>query len=387
MGEDIYGVLNTFEKLHPQYRVTSATATARDLVGDAQRLLSAIAGGVPPDLVFFDRFAIGEWASKHALEDLTPYLESQDPSDPRRIDFGQYYPWAVDEASYRPPGSTEPPRVYGVPMSADIRLLFSNLDLLRQEGIVDKNGDPKPPVTWEELRATAKRLNRYRVTGDPNSGLTRLGFAPNYGNSYLYMFAFQSGGELLSPDRLRVTMSSPPVVRALRFMTDVYDDLGGVAQANALQQSFQAGPLDPFVRGQVAMMIHGNWYLDTLGDWKPEMNFSLTPAPMPEEELAKGRRTHHVGGRLGAGHSRHGAAQEGRLRAHSVPEKLGGRLEVRGEQPRAQAQRGADVPAPHRRQPRLHRAAVSRRHRRRIRRFPSNSSRPTPRWSRCSTTR
>jgi multiple sugar transport system permease protein len=289
MGEDIYGVLDSFEKLHPEYRVTAATATARDLVGDAQRLLSAIAGGVPPDLVFFDRFAIGEWASKRALEDLTPYLQGQDPADPNRIDFTQYYPWAVDEASYRPPGSTEPTRVYGVPMSADIRLLFSNLDLLRQEGIVDAHGDPKPPTTWEELRAAAKRLNRYRVPGDMTSGLTRLGFAPNYGNSYLYMFAFQSGGSLLSADGLKVTMSSPKVVRALRFMTDVYDDLGGAAQANALQQSFQGGPLDPFIRGQVAMMIHGDWYLETLGDWKPEMSFSLTPAPMPEDELANGR--------------------------------------------------------------------------------------------------
>src|SRR5262245_34291265 len=221
-GDDIYGAVNGFEKLHPEYRVTITTSSAQDETGDAQRLLLAIAGGVPPDLVFFDRFAIGEWASKHALEDLTPYLEGQDPADPRRIDFAEYYPWAVDEASYRLPGSSDPSRVYGVSMSADIRLIFSNLDLLRQEGIVDARGEPRPPVTWEELRDAAKRLNRYRVPGNVTSGLTRLGFAPNYGNSWLYMFAFQAGGELLSPDRLRVTMDSPRVVRALRFMTDVY---------------------------------------------------------------------------------------------------------------------------------------------------------------------
>src|SRR6185295_9343288 len=179
VGDDVYGVVDRFEKLHPEYRVTTTTSSAQDETGDAQRLLLAITGGVPPDLVFFDRFAIGEWASKHALEDLTPYLEKQDSSDPNRIDLGQYYPWAVEEASYRPPGSTEPPRLYGVPMSADIRLLFSNLDLLHQEGIVDPHGNPKPPVTWDELRADAKRLNRYRVPGDMGSGLTRLGFAPN----------------------------------------------------------------------------------------------------------------------------------------------------------------------------------------------------------------
>jgi multiple sugar transport system permease protein len=37
------------------------------------------------------------------------------------------------------------------------------------------------------------------------------------------------------------------------------------------------------------MKIDGNWYLETLGDWKPDMDFAVVPAPMPEDELAKGR--------------------------------------------------------------------------------------------------
>jgi len=290
LGDDIYGAIDRFEKLHPQYHVIATTGTAQDATGDAQRLLSAVAGGVPPDVVFFDRFAIGEWASKHALEDLTPYIEAQDPADPNRIELRDYYPWAVEEASYRPPSSPEPRRLYGIPTVADARLLYVNLDLLRQEGLVDNRGGAKLPKTWDELRAYAKRLSRYRIAGRTDSGLVRLGFAPNFGDSFLYMFAFEAGGSLLSADGLRATMDSPPVVRALRFMTDVYDDLGGAEQVNAFQESFQAGPLDPFLKGQVAMKIDGNWYLDTtLGDWKPDMNFALAPAPMPADELAKGR--------------------------------------------------------------------------------------------------
>jgi multiple sugar transport system permease protein len=290
LGDDIYAAIDRFEKLHPQYRVLATTGTAQDATGDAQRLLSAIAGGVPPDVVFFDRFAIAEWAGRHALEDLTPYIESQDPADPDRLDLTDYYPWTVEEASYRPPGSAGPSRVYGIPTIADARMLYVNLDLLRQEGLTDANGDPKVPSTWGELREYATRLTRYRTPGVRGSGLVRLGFAPRYGDSFLYMYAFEAGGRLLSPDGLRATMDSPRVVRALRFMTDVYDDLGGAEQVNAFQQSFEPGPLDPFVAGQVAMKIDGNWYLgDTLGDWKPDMNFAVVPAPMPEEELAKGR--------------------------------------------------------------------------------------------------
>jgi len=289
LGDDIYGALDRFEKLHPQYRVLATTGTAQDATGDAQRLLSAIAGGVPPDVVFFDRFAVGEWAARHALEDLTPYLDGQNPTDPERLDLGDYYPWAVDEASYRPPGSTAPKRVYGIPTIGDARFLYANLDLLRQEGIVDARGEPKLPRTWTELREDATRLSRFRVPGKIDSGLTRVGFAPNFGDAFLYMYAFEAGGSLLSADGLHATMDSPEVTRALRFMTQIYDDLGGAEQVNAFQQSGQSGPLDPFVQGQIALKIDGNWYLETLGDWKPDMRFALAPAPMPEDELAKGR--------------------------------------------------------------------------------------------------
>src|SRR5882724_2482964 len=289
IGDDIYGAIDRFERLHPEYRVIATTGTAQDATGDAQRLLSAIAGGVPPDVVFFDRFAIGEWAAKNALEDLTPYIEKQTEGDPLRIDLATYYPWTFEEASYRPPGSNEARRVYGIPTIADARLLYTNLDLLRQEGLTTEGGQPKLPTTWTELRAYATRLSRFRTPGKRANGLLRVGFAPTFGDSFLYMFAFQAGGHLLSPDGLRATMDSPPVVRALRFMTDIYDDLGGVEQANAFQQTFQGGPLDSFIQGQVAMKIDGNWFLETLGDEKPDMNFALSPAPMPEDELAKGR--------------------------------------------------------------------------------------------------
>jgi len=290
IGEEIYTLAHRFEQSHPQYRVELGTAVARDLTGDAQRLLSAVAGGVPPDLVWFDRFAVGEWASRNALTDLTPLLRKQAASDPDRVDLGEYYPWSIEECSYRPPGSSQAPALYGLPISADIRLLWTNRNLLRQEGLVDAQGQPQLPRTWEELRADNRRLSRYRVAGDPASGLTRLGFAPGYGNSWLYIYAFQAGGSLLSPDGTRVTLTSPPISQALHFMCDCYDDIGGVQQANAFQQGFQDGPLDPFLKSQVAMKIDGSWFLDTVAAYAPDdLDWTVSPAPLPAAEVAKGR--------------------------------------------------------------------------------------------------
>ena len=220
-----------------------------------------------------------------------PGSSGQDAHDARRIDLSEYYPFAIDEGSYRPPGSGEPKRVFGMPVSADIRLLFTNLDLLRQEGLVDAAGEPKPPTTWEELRDYGKRLTRFRVAGDPSSGVARLGFAPNYGQLVAVHLRLPGGGGAFSsaPTARAARLDSPPVVRALRFMTDVYDDIGGVAQANAASsKASRAGRLDPFFKGQVAMKIDGSWCLDGLAAYAPDMDFAVTPAPIPADRLARG---------------------------------------------------------------------------------------------------
>jgi ABC-type sugar transport system permease subunit/ABC-type glycerol-3-phosphate transport system substrate-binding protein len=285
LGEDLQSALHQFEVENPQYQVTASTAVSPDITGDGQRLLCAIAGGVPPDVVAFDRFAVGEWAGREALTNLTPLLEQQRKDDPYRINLGDYYPWAIAEASYRKVGSNEPAQIYGIPTDVDIRLLFCNADQLRQEGIVDPlTHQPRPPRTWSELRQYASRLTRRNASG----AMTRLGFAPNFGNSWLYLYAFQAGGELLSADGTRVQLDSPPVQRALRFMVDVYDDLGGVYSVDGFQAGFQADALDPFLSGKVSMKIDGDWCLHTIADWKRDMDFTTSPAPMPDDRAAAG---------------------------------------------------------------------------------------------------
>lgn len=56
-----------FERRHPQYKVFMGTATVRHATGDPTRFLLGVAGDVPPDLIYFDRFAVVEWASRWCL--------------------------------------------------------------------------------------------------------------------------------------------------------------------------------------------------------------------------------------------------------------------------------------------------------------------------------
>src|SRR3954463_16020954 len=66
LGEDVYSLAHEFERQNPQYRVIISSSADRDSTSDSQRLLSAIAGGVAPDVVLFSRFATGEWAQRNA---------------------------------------------------------------------------------------------------------------------------------------------------------------------------------------------------------------------------------------------------------------------------------------------------------------------------------
>ncbi len=63
MGNEVYTAIRLFEEQNPRYKVIMGSAVAHDMTGDAQRLLCAIAGDVPPNVVFFPRFAVGEWAA------------------------------------------------------------------------------------------------------------------------------------------------------------------------------------------------------------------------------------------------------------------------------------------------------------------------------------
>ena len=140
------------------------------------------------------------------------------------------------------------------------------------------------------MRDAANRLTLYRSPGDKRSGISRLGFAPSVGNSWLYLYAFQTGGKFLSDDGTTVTLNSPPVVRALKFMVDLYDDLGGIGQVDAFQQSQSTGgDLDPFITGRLAMKIDGDASVARVAELRTNMNLVTSPAPMPADETAKGR--------------------------------------------------------------------------------------------------
>lgn len=263
-------VAQAFEKRNPGVRVRTLGMGAGSM--NSQKLLTGIVGGSPPDLVYQARFNISDWASRGAFLPLDDYLKQ--PGAPKRSDYYEA-PW--NECLYEG-------RTFGIPTNADDRVLYWNRGLFRKERKALEAAGldwQRPPRTWSETLAYSRALTKKDV---------RAGFLPNFGNAWLFLYASQNGAKFLSEDGKTCTLGSPEAAGALAFMKEAYDIIGGYGKAAAFQAGFQGGANDPFIQGQVAMKIDGDWALPGLARYGPGLDFGVAPAPIPDDRyLAKGR--------------------------------------------------------------------------------------------------
>jgi len=281
--------IQDFESLHngsdgrPAINVIMGQSATINKTDDPQRLLTAVAGGDPPDVVWFDRFAVGEWAGRGAFQSLQPFLERDQqtcPDDPFTLSEEQFFTPCWAEANYRG-------ELFAVPSVTDNRILYYNLDALEKfapeliaAGCVNPDDPTKvgPPRTWPQLKDAARILTEW----DDKGRLEKVGFIPNYGNSWLYIYGWLNGGTFMSDDGYTCTLNSPEIVDALAYMTEVYDIMGGAEAVTAFQTALQGGDLDPVLSGRVAMKIDCDWFINHIANMKRDMRFGVALAPAPE---------------------------------------------------------------------------------------------------------
>jgi len=264
-------------------RVIMGQTASLDRTGDPQRLLCSITGGDPPDVVWFPRFAVIAWVQMGALESLQPYLDrdlAERPSDPLTLRKDLFYRACWDESEYDG-------QVYAITATADNRILYYNQDILdkyagalKAAGCVAP-GDPSrpgPPQTWEQLKKCVSILTQF----DAQGRLSQVGFIPNYGNAWLYLYGWLNGGEFISPDGRTCTLDAPEIVDALVFMTELYDLMGGIEAVSAFETSLPSTGMDPFMSGKVAMKIDCEPFIGYIASSRRDLRFGVTLPPAPE---------------------------------------------------------------------------------------------------------
>jgi multiple sugar transport system permease protein len=265
-GQAVKDLVEEFNATHPHIHVERLDVPLME-----RKFLTAVAGRVPPDVAIFDRFRVASFAARGAFQRLDNYIERDGI---REEDF--FVPcW--EESKYND-------RMYAFPFNTDVRVLFYNNRLFRKAGL-----DPdRPPRTWKELTEYSDRLTKR----DDRGRITQVGFVPisaspkstlgSWGNTWLYLYGWQKGGEYIAPDGTQLTPNHPKVVEALQWVAD-FTRRYGLDDLKAFASGFGLRELDPFLTEQMAMTGNEGYLMSLIRHYNPDLDYSVAPLPYPED--------------------------------------------------------------------------------------------------------
>lgn len=214
-------------------------------------LVRSIATGETPDLCVIDNPDTPSFSSQGQLLDLSARVAAS-----QRIKADAYFPGPWSTTQWRG-------RTFGVPRDSNTIALYINRDMYRAAGL-----DPdKPPTTWAEMLANARRLTSAdgRVVG--------LMFSARAAEDSTFQwlpFLWQGGGEV---DNLE----SPAAVAALQFWVECVSS--GAASRDVLTVNQSEG-VSRLISGNAAMAISGPWDTPRVArDAKFDWSVALLPLP------------------------------------------------------------------------------------------------------------
>lgn len=156
--------------------------------------------------------------------------------------------------------------VYGVPNDFTPMVIYYNTASFERAGVEAPSSD----WTWDEFVDVAQRLtldangnNATSADFDPEN-VVQWGFrVRQFSFEWIYRL-WQNGGDVLSPDGTTASgyLDSPESIEAITWLRDLVTEQGVAPDPSTLNEMLQqAGFLDRFLAGDVAMFDRGHWEL------------------------------------------------------------------------------------------------------------------------------
>jgi multiple sugar transport system substrate-binding protein len=253
-----------FEKKHPNITVKAVSNITDDKINQALR-----AGGPKaPDVVSsFTTDNVGEFCTSHAFVDLAPFLKKS----------------GIDPAATFPQAQLDYTQFKGnqcaLPLLSDAYGLYYNKAMFAKAGI------KQPPKTLSEFQADAVKLTK--SSGDTYS---QLGFMPNYHGyeSTITHMGAQFDPTYFSSDGKSTVATDPGLKQAYVWQKKMVDALGGYQKLEKYRTTFgdEFGSKNPFMTGQVAMAIDGEWRGGMIDDSNSKVDYGTAPFPVPDNKAA-----------------------------------------------------------------------------------------------------
>lgn len=225
-----------------------------------EKIITATAGGSPPDTHYTNINFQGSFAFKGLLRPLDDYMKATKLG---RKDFiASMYDLSVWRGN-----------LYAVPAGSDWDTLFWNKGLFAEAGLDAE----KPPRTFKELEDVSLRLLRKDGAGN----ITRIGWSPGHASSPGYLHLIHHfGGQLYDEAKGKITIDHPKVLECLDFLV-AYGKKIDYAKA----VDFWAGkptysrPDSPFSTGGSAFQNTGFWAYDSFDKYAPNLDYGVMTHP------------------------------------------------------------------------------------------------------------
>lgn len=226
--------------------------------GQYDKVLTAIAGGNPPDVV--SAVWLSQLVSMAAHGGFTPITQFAETDN---ITGESYFPQLWNAWQWN--GD-----LWGLMVTSNANLLAYSPTLFAEIGVTE------PPQTLDEFTEIAIMLEKVDASGR----IERVGFLPDN----LRWWGLVFGGTFYDEVNQKVTANDPKIVAALDWMASFTRRLGveRVAEfVSSLGDTMSAQ--NSFFTGQEAIKHVGEWFIEFQRQFAPDMEIDLFAAPPPPD--------------------------------------------------------------------------------------------------------
>ncbi len=251
-----------------------------------------LAGTGTYDVVGLDQPQVGEYVQGGWIIPLTDFINNAKLPDPQIDDF---IPSVLDTCGMYQG------KIYALPVSTYGNLLGIRADLFTESGLVDWDGTPLPPVTWEEYLLYGKKLMKDHPGIYAHVMQARKGEYLSYDvGTILWEFGigYINGDDvhIEKYPKMRVLWDKPEGIAALEFYKKVYEELAPAETINYDIARFVAA----MQSGKIAM---GVLIQESVGEPLEDPKYSkvagkMAYAQVPGKKHPDGSlsRVSHIGG-------------------------------------------------------------------------------------------
>jgi multiple sugar transport system substrate-binding protein len=250
----LQALVDKFNKERPDIFVNMTT-----VFGQYDKVLTAIAGGNPPDVV--SAVWLHQLVSLAGRDGLLP-IEAY--ADKDGIDGKEYFPSCWDAWHYNG-------HLWGLAVTVNANVIGYRRDLFKEVGL-----DPDtPPKTIAEVDSAAQKLDKI----DANGNIERYGLMP----AGIFQWGQVFGGNFYDENNQKITANDPKNVAALDWMLEYAKRLD-ITKVDAFQTGFgdYMSPQNSFFVGKECMTQVGEWFISFVNKFAPGLDYDFIGYPSPD---------------------------------------------------------------------------------------------------------